>query len=1094
MAKKKIKLLAFTVLATVGVLANDISHISAPSLTAIQSAGITDQNIALVRGGSAMVVTAPKPASPQTAPSIPLVADTTVTYVESEAPAATEEVVETVTGETVVVTAPVATETVKEVEIGGQHYVSELFDIVAPPADRSVQRARALQIVASAYAIPVKERSSFFGTTYLPKRSVDRPKLMPIFISVEETLSLKQDAVETLISNRQIASFTARKPKPIMETLVVPRPDVVGELSASMRPLRSHAVAPQAVPFADLIGPLAIAAKKVAAPRMPRPVFNFETAVAANSDHVGSLLVSMRQLDAPRKTHAAVAVSLPVLANADHVGTLTVAAKTVERSVVQLPNWFSNEPLTQNANAVNYETIAQRTVSPFLMTKPSAYIEQPIFKNHDALSGELTPRQVFASNSPVFANGAFIGDLGISGRTFNLPAPVKPELAAVVEAVTARADVIGSLAVTARTIGPLPMAPIAPSSLAAAAGPAKQIVVLIDNKVAFARPLLSPLPARPGESILDTEPMSAKGGPTANAAIPLDKSQPGKAVASKAMPVLIGGKTEFSMELLKPMKPAVVVSNPLGLPLTPTKANAQQQQGYCDPNFVGEPIRFSQTVELRLEDLLNQLHARFGVNFIMGPNIGKFPINVKAGSIPWNVLLRSQLFISGVRARCIDSNTIELVENSLLPNLQDSAGVETRFVKLKFLQRTGGGTVDLANRSQGGQNGGQGGCGGGGVGGGGGGGGEIASGGGGGGGGGRSGQTAAMQGSSRFDQLVQEIEKILGLRSLTPNGSGGGTIEGEERRTDRFVTQIPGRNILAIRATDDEHALISQIIERADRPPFQVVIKGLVYSANQDRIRDIGVNITGSSVGGRNAGGIFGDTLGVGTLFDFSTIIGTFDFNVQATAFQQNGVISVKSRPFATVLDGLCTTLSVGTKLPIVIDGGLGGFGGITILNADNLLAVTPYVVDDENGNPVAVTLDLNLQANVIDSSITARGVPAVNSKNIQTQLLLGPDKTAILGGFSIDQDSKSVSKVPGLGDIPLIGELFKRRIQDQRLSRLYFAISAEVIPYPKAIEPVKVPGATTDPQTITEEMKKRAEAGEQKPVDPNAPYKKKDN
>jgi hypothetical protein len=62
----------------------------------------------------------------------------------------------------------------------------------------------------------------------------------------------------------------------------------------------------------------------------------------------------------------------------------------------------------------------------------------------------------------------------------------------------------------------------------------------------------------------------------------------------------------------------------------------------------------------------------------------------------------------------------------------------------------------------------------------------------------------------------------------------------------------------------------------------------------------------------------------------------------------------------------------------------------------------------------------------------------------------------------------------------------------------LYFAISAEVIPYPKAIEPVVVPGATTDPRTITEEMKKRAEEAEPKPVDPNQPYtpkkKKKDN
>ncbi|HJS51564.1 MAG TPA: hypothetical protein VJ781_06660, partial [Pyrinomonadaceae bacterium] len=141
-----------------------------------------------------------------------------------------------------------------------------------------------------------------------------------------------------------------------------------------------------------------------------------------------------------------------------------------------------------------------------------------------------------------------------------------------------------------------------------------------------------------------------------------------------------------------------------------------------------------------------------------------------------------------------------------------------------------------------------------------------------------------------------------------------------------------------------------------------------------------------------------------------------------------------------------------------------------------------------EDGNPVAVTLEVHLQANVIDSSITARGIPAVNSKDIQTQLLLAENKTAILGGFSIDQDSKSFSKVPGLGDIPLLGELFKRRIRDKRLSRLYFAISVDVIPYPEAISPVVVPGATTDPQTITEEMKKRAEEAEA------TPKKKKDN
>jgi type II secretory pathway component GspD/PulD (secretin) len=542
------------------------------------------------------------------------------------------------------------------------------------------------------------------------------------------------------------------------------------------------------------------------------------------------------------------------------------------------------------------------------------------------------------------------------------------------------------------------------------------------------------------------------------------------------------------MDLLKPMN-AATVSPFVKLSGQEELAAVQRQNNYCDPNWVAPPIRFSQTVQLKLEDLINQLHQRFGVNFILGKGVGELPLNVKAGSIPWNVLLRSQLFISGVRARCIDDNTIELVVNQDLPSLQDMADVETRFVKLKFLQRTGSGTVDLANRSQGSNQGGQGGgCGGnnqGGTS-------SAGTGGGGGGGGQQQGQTVGQLTNNKYDKLIVEIEKILGLRSMTESGGGGQGGQGggaqqtvEVVRTNRFVTEIPGRNILAIRATKEEHALIDEFIRRADRPPFQVVIKGLVYTANQDRIRDIGVEttLTGGTADGRTTGGVFGDTLGVGTLFDFSTVIGTFDFNVQATAFQQNGIISVKSRPFATVIDGLCTTLDVGRQLPIVIDSTLGGQGDVVFVNAANNLAVTPYVLDDEQGNPMAVTLELRLTANDIDSSVTARDIPAISARSIQTQLLLDENKTAILGGFTVDSDSRTDRKVPGLGDIPIIGELFRRRIRDARLNRLYFAISVDVITYPDPVRTVDVPGATTDPPSITPKQKRQADKMEPEQV-----------
>jgi type II secretory pathway component GspD/PulD (secretin) len=212
-------------------------------------------------------------------------------------------------------------------------------------------------------------------------------------------------------------------------------------------------------------------------------------------------------------------------------------------------------------------------------------------------------------------------------------------------------------------------------------------------------------------------------------------------------------------------------------------------------------------------------------------------------------------------------------------------------------------------------------------------------------------------------------------------------------------------------------------------------------------------------------------------------MIGTFDFNVQATALEQRGVLSVKSRPFSTVIDGLCARLNVGRSIPIIIDSSLGGQGALEFIAALNKLDVTPYVIDDENGNPIAVTLELTMFANDVDNSVVARGVPAISERSIQTQLLLAEDKTAILGGFTVDQDSRTLQKTPGLGDIPIIGELFKRRVNDKRVNRLYFAISVDVIPYPEAIRPVDVPGATTDIPSITPEMKKRADAAEPKQV-----------
>ena len=534
----------------------------------------------------------------------------------------------------------------------------------------------------------------------------------------------------------------------------------------------------------------------------------------------------------------------------------------------------------------------------------------------------------------------------------------------------------------------------------------------------------------------------------------------------------------------------IAAPNGADLPFLKSEKPHLPDGNYCDPNFIGETMTFSQSVGSTLDELLNQIHNRFGINFVLGPKVGRLPINVKSEDTPWTTILRSQLFVLGVGATCVDNRTIQLIRNDDVTALEkaehESAKVETHYIKLKYLQPSSSENKNIAGQSssgsssgggQGGQ-GGSGGC-------------QQNQGGFGGGGGG--GQQQNIPQRCKFERLMIEIGQILGISGNQGNNLNNFAQGPNQQNVQEpiytggygspykpYVGQVPGRNMLVVRGTKRQLNEVNELIKHADVPPFQVVIRGLVYTANEDKLRDIGVQttITAHTGDNRTSGGIFGQPVGaLGTLFDFSTVIGTVDFNVQATALQQNGVISIKSRPFSTVLDGITTDLTVGRQVPVIIQAAnnIGGAPGtLQILQAANLLSVTPHVIDDDQGNPTAVNLELQLESNDVDASVLSQGVPAVSVRSIQSNFIINQEQTAILGGFTVDSDNRTVTKTPGLGDIPVLGELFKRRVRSNQINRLYFAISVSVIPYGGVIEPVTVPGATTAPPSITPKMEER--------------------
>ena len=129
---------------------------------------------------------------------------------------------------------------------------------------------------------------------------------------------------------------------------------------------------------------------------------------------------------------------------------------------------------------------------------------------------------------------------------------------------------------------------------------------------------------------------------------------------------------------------------------------------------------------------------------------------------------------------------------------------------------------------------------------------------------------------------------------------------------------------------------------------------------------------------------------------------------------------------------------------------------------------IKPQVAEDEHGRPSFITLNIQLENNSVDTSLgTFNGVPGINRQSLQTVLRLKDGETVIIGGLAADQVSNSQSKVPGLGDIPLAGNLFKRKQKQENRDRLYFAITVEVIPQDAAMPnfPAPADASTSQPE-----------------------------
>lgn len=322
------------------------------------------------------------------------------------------------------------------------------------------------------------------------------------------------------------------------------------------------------------------------------------------------------------------------------------------------------------------------------------------------------------------------------------------------------------------------------------------------------------------------------------------------------------------------------------------------------------------------------------------------------------------------------------------------------------------------------------------------------------------------------------------LTSSGTGGSGGGSGGSSARILSQRGSVIPEPRTNQIFVSDIPSRLeqVQELISKLDIAVRQVLIEARIVEASDTFGKSLGVRLGGSDLRGLR-GGVAGATLSgntrvalggtfnavssttgesVNTLDTVNTnfvnlpAIGQNGFNaasfavslfnsaasrflnLEISALEADGKGKVVSSPRVVTADQTKALIEQGTELPFQVATSSGATS-LAFRKANLKLEVTPQITPEGN-----IILDLDVNKDSVGQA-TANGF-AINTKHIKTQVLVENGGTVVIGGIFELIETDDVTKVPLLGDLPVVGNLFKTRSRTSNKQELLVFITPKMI------------------------------------------------
>ncbi len=432
------------------------------------------------------------------------------------------------------------------------------------------------------------------------------------------------------------------------------------------------------------------------------------------------------------------------------------------------------------------------------------------------------------------------------------------------------------------------------------------------------------------------------------------------------------------------------------------RAQAGQQPASAGPKYTGEPISVN-LKDVDLKDFFRLIHEISGLNVVLDPNVHG-TLTVVLDDVPWDQALDIVLKNNDL-ARELEGNVLRIATVDTLKHEADArrAQIESEAMAIEKVSVT------------------------------------------------------RFLSYAKAKDVIITVKKFLSQR---------GDVVADDRTNAVIINDIP--KVIPT---------IDRLLTQLDRKTQEVEIEARVVAATRQFARDIGTQLgfgwgNGHTAFGGNQGAGTSPTTVNGLNPGYITLAGTgsstgstiplfsnlgvtqptsgFSFinasnNVRIDAIlsmaESRGLLKVLSRPRVVTQNNIVAMVKQGVRVPIVTLAQLGGPPTVTYVDAFLRLTVTPQITSENT-----IFLNVDVENTTPNFGQEVQGNPELITQQATTQVLVTDGGTVVIGGVIQTQNSINISQVPLLGNIPILGNMFKHTQVNTSNQELIFFITPRII------------------------------------------------